>query len=491
MERFGRNTVWLSLVIAGLIVIVALLDGGPRSAQSTTRPLTTAPTGDEVVVELSMMRFEPSRIQIKPGTTIRFINTDPMLHNVVQARPETLGKAPEAFRSPQLPPGESWSITLTEEGVYDILCDIAGHFLAGMVGQIVVTTEEAVASPNSSGTRAPRIARDPSDVPAPIERDEPAMVRFDLRTVEMEGQLADGLTFTYWTYNGTVPGPMLRVRQGDTVELYLTNDPSSTQPHSIDLHAVTGPGGGGAVTQVAPGETKAFRFQAMHPGVYVYHCATPHIPTHIAMGMYGLIVVEPPGGFPPVDHEFYVMQGDIYTDVRPGANGHAEHDPLAMWDEQPNFVVFNGQFQALTGEHAMRVNVGDRVRIFFGVGGPNLPSSLHLIGEVFDTVHPEGAAEAKTHVQTTLVPAGGATWVEFTVDVPGTYTLVDHSLSRAIDKGALAIIEAVGPPASYIFDPLPALESDSETAGQDTSEATPPHVHHRPGPAGNDLTAQE
>ncbi|NLN29472.1 MAG: nitrite reductase, copper-containing [Firmicutes bacterium] len=454
MERFGRNTVWLTLVIAGLILIVGLLDRGAGTHSAPTGSQAAVPAGDEIVVELAMMRFEPSRIQVPPGTTIRFVNRDPMLHNVVHARPDTLGKGPEKFRSPQLGPGDSWTLTLTVEGVYDILCDIAGHFLAGMVGQIVVTQDTAAREAEPAGTAGQPVARDPRDLPGPIDRDEPTVVRFDLRTVEVEGQLAEGITFTYWTYNGTVPGPLLRVRQGDTVELYLTNDASSTQPHSIDLHAVTGPGGGAAVTQVAPGETKAFRFKALHPGVYVYHCATPHIPTHIAMGMYGLIVVEPPEGLVPVDHEFYVMQGEVYADLRPGSQGHAAHDPAAMWDERPNFVVFNGQFQALTGDRAMRVNVGDTVRIFFGVGGPNLPSSLHLIGEVFDRLHPEGAAEPATHVQTTLVPAGGATWVEFTVDVPGTYTLVDHSLSRAVDKGALATIEAVGPGAPDIFAAL-------------------------------------
>lgn len=460
MDQFGRSTLLLSALIVGLVVIIGLvgLSTRPSTQQSVAGESAVAlaggSAGDEVIVELSMLRFGPDEIRVAPGTTIRFVNKDAMVHNVVHARPETLGKEPELFRSPELAPGAGWTLTLTEEGTYPILCDIAGHYLAGMVGTITVTSELAVAEEETEGTAAPRIARAATDLPGPVNRDEPKHVVVELETVELVGQLADGLTYTYWTYNGTVPGPMIRVRQGDTVEIRLTNHESNTQMHSIDLHAVNGPGGGATLTQVAPGETKSFQFKALAPGVYVYHCATPHIPTHIAMGMYGLIVVEPPGGFAPVDHEFYVMQGELYADLRPGSKGHASHDPAAMWHEQPNFVVFNGQFQALTGEHAMKVNVGDRVRIFLGNGGPNLISSFHVIGEIFDVVHPEGASEAFTNVQTTLVAAGGATWVEFTVDAPGEYILVDHALTRALDKGAIAILRAEGPENPDIYGPV-------------------------------------
>lgn len=466
MERFGRNTLWLSLVIVGLVVIGALLGleprGGQRSAGELAAPASASSgagsSGDEVVVELKGMRFTPAEIRVAPGTTIRFVNRDPITHNVVNARPETLGRERELFRSPEIQPDGSWSLTLQEEGTYDILCDLAGHYLAGMVGKIVVASDSRAVTHGETHTapvEAPRVARDPTDLPAPVYREAPEHVVVELETVEKVGTLADGLAYTYWTFNGTVPGPMIRVRQGDTVEIRLTNNPSSTQVHSIDLHAVNGPGGGGTVTQVAPGETKAFQFKALNPGVFVYHCATPHVPTHIANGMYGLIVVEPPGGLAPVDHEFYVMQGEVYTDVRPGAVGHAAHDPASMWEERPDFVVFNGQFQALTGEHAMRVRVGDRVRIFVGNGGPNLISSFHVIGEVFDVVHAEAASEAKTNVQTTVIPAGGAAWVEFTVDVPGEYTLVDHALGRALDKGALAVIVAEGDENPAVFRALP------------------------------------
>lgn len=319
--------------------------------------------------------------------------------------------------------------------------------------------------PPPAAENAVRVAKDPTDIPRPIQRREPAHVVAELEAVELVGELADGMTFEYWTFNGTVPGPMIRARVGDTVEIRLKNNENSSQAHSIDLHAVNGPGGGAEATQVLPGETKAFTFKALHPGVYIYHCATPYIPAHISLGMYGLIVIEPAEGLPPVDREFYIVQGEIYSDLRPGEQGHAQYDSEALFMEQPNFVVFNGQYQAVTGEHAMQAEVGDRVRMFVGNGGPNLISSFHVIGEVFDRVHPEGASEPLHNVQTTQVPAGGATWVEFTLDYPGSYTLVDHALGRALGKGALAVLEVSGPADPEVFNPL----NDAQPSGQQSN----------------------
>ena len=307
---------------------------------------------------------------------------------------------------------------------------------------------------------AVNIVRNPSDLPASITRATAEKVVVQLTTKEQTGYLDDGTTYKYWTFDGTVPGPLLRVRVGDTVELHLKNDPSSTMPHSIDLHAVTGPGGGAVATQVPPGQERQFTFKALNPGVYVYHCATPHIPTHIANGMYGLIVVEPEGGLPKVDREFYVMQGDFYTNQPRGTKGNLAYNGQLLRDERPTFVVFNGKAAGLTGENAMKARVGERVRIFVGNGGPNLISSFHVIGEIFDKVYAEGATEAQSNVQTTLIPAGGAAVVEFTLDVPGTYTLVDHALSRALDKGAVAQIVVDGAPNPAIFD-APAGQATS------------------------------
>jgi nitrite reductase (NO-forming) len=310
---------------------------------------------------------------------------------------------------------------------------------------------EAAAGPAED---AVRIAKDPADIPGPITRTEPELVVVELETIELNGWIDDETSFNFWTFNGTVPGPMIRVREGDTVEIRLKNSTDSVHPHNIDLHAVIGPGGGAKATTVLPGEEKAFRFKALYPGVYIYHCAAPHIPTHVGHGMYGLIVVEPEAGLPEVDHEFYIVQGDFYTDLRPKQGGHAKWDGQAQFAEQPTYVVFNGQFQAVTGDHALQIEVGDRVRMFVGNGGPNLVSSFHVIGGVIDVLHREGQAEATHNVETTLIPAGGSSWMELSFDVPGDYVLVDHSLGRAIDKGAIAVITVEGPDNPEIFEVL-------------------------------------
>ncbi len=274
--------------------------------------------------------------------------------------------------------------------------------------------------------------------------------------------MADGVAYEYWTFNGTVPGPMLRVREGDTVEINLGNAADSGVTHSIDLHAVTGPGGGASVTQVMPGETGGFTFKALNPGVYVYHCATPMVAHHIASGMYGLIVVEPKNGLAKVDRELYLMEGDFYLQGQRGDEGLRAFDLNKMLDERPDYVLFNGSVGANTGANAFQAKVGETLRIFFGVGGPNLTSSFHVIGEIFDRIYPEGAlANPATNVQTTHVPAGGATVVEFKTEIPGTYAIVDHSLGR-MEKGAAAQIVVQGEQNADVFH---AIKSGSGGAG--------------------------
>lgn len=285
----------------------------------------------------------------------------------------------------------------------------------------------------------------PPHVPPPITRKHNARVVVNLEVREVVMKIADGADYTFWTYGGTVPGSFIRIRQGDVVEFTLNNHPSSKLPHNIDLHAVTGPGGGAASTFTAPGHGSKFTFKALNPGLYVYHCATAPVPMHIGNGMYGLILVEPPEGMPPVDKEYYVMQGDFYTQGGFGATGLQTFDMAKSIDEHPTYVLFNGAVGALVGDKALEAKVGETVRLYFGVGGPNLTSSFHVIGEIFDKVWPEGGMKyVQEHVQTTMVPSGGSAIIEFKVDVPGTYVLVDHSLSRAFNKGALGMLKATG-----------------------------------------------
>lgn len=302
--------------------------------------------------------------------------------------------------------------------------------------------------------RVKDIARDPKDIPPPIERKNPETVKIRLTAKEVIGELAPGVLYNFWTFDGTVPGPFLRVRAGDTVELTLANDPSSLHPHSIDLHAVTGPGGGATVTHVNPGEEKTFSFKALNPGLYVYHCAHPNVATHMAHGMYGLILVEPEEGLPKVDREFYVMQGEFYSKGRLGNKGIQIFDAYEMLDGKPEYVVFNGRVGGAVG--AMEAAVGETVRLFVGNGGVNLISSFHVIGEIFDRVYPEAAVGGDPHrnVQTTLVPAGGASIAEFALQVPGKYILVDHALAR-LDRGAWGTLTVSGPEDPTVFSGAP------------------------------------
>ena len=290
------------------------------------------------------------------------------------------------------------------------------------------------------------------NVPPPITRKHAARVVVKLEVREVTRQLADGVEYTFWTFGGGVPGLFIRVREGDVVEFHLGNHPTSKMPHNIDLHAVTGPGGGAASSFTAPGHSSQFTFTALNPGLFVYHCATAPVPMHVANGMYGLILVEPKEGLPKVDREYYVMQGEVYTTGRNGEEGMQAFDPAKAADERAPYVVFNGAVGSLVGDKALQANVGETVRIFFGVGGPNLTSSFHVIGEIFDHVYAEGGTRlVQENVQTTLVPAGGSTMVDFKVDVPGTFVLVDHSLSRAFNKGALGMLKVAGPGTPRVY----------------------------------------
>jgi nitrite reductase (NO-forming) len=376
---------------------------------------------------------------------VTLINGEGAEHDIVFDGQGPAGSSPHVFGK-----GASTNIAFvaSKSGDYVYFCSVPGHRLAGMEGQFLVTPQP----PPQTLTEAD-ISHLASDVPPPIGKRPPQTVRVDLVTVELEGRLAEGTTFGYWTFNGKVPGPMLRVRVGDTVEVHLKNADNSAMVHSVDFHAATGPGGGAVSTQTNPGEEKSFKFKALVPGLFVYHCATPMVAHHIANGMYGLILVEPEEGLPPVDHEFYVVQGEIYTEGAFGQHGSQEFNVEKLLNERPEYFVFNGSVGALSRLHPLQAKVGDTVRIFFGVGGPNYSSSFHVIGEIFDKVYNLGGvlSEPLRGIQTVTVPAGGAVITEFKVEVPGNYTLVDHALARA-ERGLIGILHVEGAPNPDIYD---------------------------------------
>ena len=405
-------------------------------------------------------------LRVTKGDKVKIvlINVEPMAHDVVLDGHQA--KSGQILRI-----GDKTEVTFVAKQSDAYYCSIPGHRQLGMEGQLVVGAsdggdahaDEAVAAHRPMALAAKpiaptkpitddEIAADASAVPAPIARDAPATVSYRLTSSEVVAQIEDGTTFEYWCYDGQVPGPMLRARVGDTVEVTLANDAGSKLVHSIDFHAATGPGGGATLLQVPPGQDKTLRFKALNPGLYVYHCATPHIPTHLGRGMYGMILIEPEKALPKVDREFYIMQGDFYTTHKPRTKGHQEQDDDRLFDERPTYVCMNGRVGAVTGARTMRAKVGETVRIYFGVGGPNLTSSFHVIGEIFDRVYREAdlLSAPALSVQTTMVPAGGATVVEMKLEVPGTLLLVDHSLTR-LDKGNVALLKVEGDPAPAII----------------------------------------
>jgi nitrite reductase (NO-forming) len=291
----------------------------------------------------------------------------------------------------------------------------------------------------------------PPYVPAPIDRDYATRVVVELETIEQDMELAPGVTYRMWTFGGTVPGSFIRVREGDLVEFHLKNRHDSDVPHNIDLHAVSGPGGGAKASLTMPGHETVFEFRALHPGLYVYHCATAPVGLHVANGMYGLILVEPKEGMKPVDREYYVMQSEFYTRGGFMERGHQDFDMERALAENPSYVLFNGHTEALMGENAITADVGETVRLYVGNGGPNLVSSFHVIGAVLENVYAEGGTVANHNVQTTLVPAGGSAITEFRVNVPGDLILVDHSIFRAFNKGALGMLTVTGEDDLGIF----------------------------------------
>ena len=376
---------------------------------------------------------------------VTLINGEGAEHDIVFAGQEATARSAHITGK-----GASTNIAFRagKAGDFVYFCSLPGHQLAGMQGQFLVTPQ-----PPPQTLVEADISKIATDLPPPIGKREAQTIRVDLTTVELEGRLAEGTTFGYWTFNGKVPGPFLRVRVGDTVDVRLKNSSDSAMVHSVDFHAATGPGGGAAATQTNPGEENSVKFKALIPGLYVYHCATPMVAHHIANGMYGLILVEPEEGLPPVDREFYVMQGEVYTEAAFGTHGSQEFNVEKLLAERPEYFVFNGAVGALSKLHPLEAKVGETVRIFFGVGGPNFTSSFHVIGEMFDKVYNLGGvlSEPLKGIQTVSVPPGGAVITEFKLEVAGNYILVDHALSR-LERGLVGILHVEGAPHPEIYD---------------------------------------
>lgn len=482
---------WLGLTVLAALAATLPLAGSAAQAQTGSAPaanVATAHTAADASFTLLTGIAQGKMVyigkggaidgQVNPTLTVHegdvvqitLINGEGAEHDI--ALPEV-----HAISQRVVGPGASSTLVFRAADVGSItyFCTLPGHREAGMQGTVRVVP----AQPKAGVGAAISISRDPADLPPPLPERGPTLVRYQLEAIERLGRLADGTRYDFWTFNGKVPGPMLRVRVGDTVVISLANAPDSVMLHSIDLHAVSGPGGGAVLTEVAPGETKAFTFKALIPGLYVYHCATPMVANHISNGMYGLILVEPAGGLPKVEREFYVMQGELYTAQPFGQTGLQEFSYEKLMNERPEYFTFNGSVGALTDEHPLHANTGEQVRIFFGVGGPNYTSSFHVIGTIFERVYAGGSLSGPplAGLQTVSVPPGGAAIVDLSLPVPGRFLLVDHALTR-MERGLLGALIVDGPAAPGIFH---AGTDAAPSAGPAATPAAAPAAATAPG----------
>jgi nitrite reductase (NO-forming) len=457
----------IDLFLTGMIAFSLIIAGCAPSANAQVANPALETSGQNPTIEFTLVTGESEGklvyyglggaingivnpdLNVSPGDVVKIIMVigDGMLHDV--AIPDLKVKSEAIAEKDQQ---TEIIFTAADAGTMAYYCTIPGHRQAGMEGRLIVGESKQAAEEVTNAS----VVRSPDDLPGPLTSIVPSLVKVVLETIEVEARLSDGTSYKFWTFNGKVPGPFVRVRVGDTVEVVLKNDSGSEFMHSVDFHATTGPGGGAVATQTKPGSETTFTFKAINPGLYVYHCATPMVAHHIANGMYGLILVEPEEGLSQVDHEFYVMQGEVYTAEPLGKKGVLNFDLEKLLDEHPEYLIFNGSVGALTDEAPLKANVNDTVRIFFGVGGPNYTSSFHVIGEIFDRVYDLASltSEPLTNVQTTLVPPGGAVMVEFGLEVPGRYLLVDHALSR-LERGLVGFLMVKGAENKEIFNPEP------------------------------------
>lgn len=319
----------------------------------------------------------------------------------------------------------------------------------------VVAADSAAASPKAV-YRPVRVAADPLKLPPPIHRSTAVTHQVTLWAKEVVGEIRPGVLFRYMTFNGQVPAPMLRVRQGDTLDITLKGDPDNRHPHNIDFHSCYGSGGGADYLNVGPGQSRRIKFKAQDPGAFIYHCAVPDLDYHISSGMFGMILVEPKAGLPAVDQEYYFGQNEMYVKDPKDENTPAEFDFDKLLDENPRYVVLNGAFNAITRQvyGSLQARQGQTARIYFVNGGPNLISSFHPIGNIWSRFWMQGSLSNAPFklMQTVEINPGSCAILEMKFPVPEIIRLADHSITRTARKGLLAEIEVSGKPVTELFE---------------------------------------
>lgn len=422
--------------------------GSPAPGRSTT------PQGGAVLgrleIEMFDLGFRPATLTVtEPGRyEVVVRNTGSIVHNVT---------FPDGTKI-EAQGGQTASGTVEiPAGGTTFLCDIPGHAQAGMEGKIEVASTSAGGSGTAGGSGSggdhggptPTTETSPDPNAPPYELHDPkAPARLtgtvhdiDLVIEEKRMTVAPGYVVGVWTFGGTVPGPTIRVKVGDTIRVHLKNPATNKLPHSIDFHA-SQVAWNDEMRSIKPGEELLYEWTADYAGVWMYHCGTAPALHHIANGMYGMVIVEPREGLPKVDHEFAIVQSEWYL----GAQGQ----PVDLLKAQaaapaPDFVVFNGVANQYK-DHPLLVETGKRVRIFVLNAGPSVDSSFHVVGTIFDTVVKEGVALTRGNTgnwgaqAVDLSPAQGAV-IEFTTAEDGLYPIVTHAFNF-VGRGALGLIQA-------------------------------------------------
>ncbi len=394
------------------------------------------------------LRFEPTDVTVDaPGLyRIVLVNEGAILHDITFDDGTMI-----VAEAGQTATGE---VVIPAEGL-GFICSVPGHGPAGMVGKVSVagggTPESPAASvdPNDHGGPAPTTGIEPDpDAPAPIVFDAkaPPLLEGDVHDIplvmiEKEMTVAPGIRQLVWTFGGTVPGPVIRVKVGDTIRVHLMNPASNQMPHSVDFHS-SQVAWNDEMRTINPGEDLVYEWTADYAGVWMYHCGTAPTLHHIANGMFGMVIVEPTEGLPPVDNEFALVQSEWYL----GPQGQVTDLTKAMAAAPaPDYVVFNGvanQYQ----DAPLQVDTNDRVRFFILDAGPSVDSSFHIVGTIFDTVIKEGihlspGNEGNWGSQAVdLSPAQGAI-VELSPKEDGLYPIVTHAFNL-VGRGALGILQA-------------------------------------------------
>lgn len=445
--------------LAGLVTAaVAVVAGASASSTQTPGGLMGLASGQssasaggsgQVVnanITISGMSFVPSSVDVPVGATLRLTlkNTGTEVHDLVLATGQTTGR---------LAVGESKTITVNN--VREPIagwCSVAGHRAMGMVFDVKVAGVSSNTSQaghqHSASSQSAQVDlnwQPPSyfkahDARAPRPQTPGTVHRHTLRVSEITAQVGAGVTQKRMTYNGGVPGPVLRGQVGDHFEITLVND--GTMSHSIDFHAgVLAPDK--PMRSISPGQSLQYNFTATRSGIWLYHCSTAPMSVHLAAGMHGAVIIDPPG-LSQVDHEFVLIQSEIYLGPEGGATDEAK-----VAAKTPDLMAFNGMaFQYKY--RPLQVSAGQRVRFWLMDAGPSLPCTFHVVGGQFDQVFYEGAWTLGGPDQIGARWSGGSQalnlgpcqggFVEFVPPQAGHYTFVTHAFAD-MEKGAVGVLQ--------------------------------------------------